>query len=385
MSTTLSTPVGLFTRLGLNRYVRDVWAVGDQALIAASNFATMILVAQALGVELFGRFTLVYSALLFANIFQVALITQPHNVLGTAREGDDYRRYTTSTLFVQFFLIALEVALATGAAVTAFYNHWPALYLLISLIPAIVGWQLQEFVRRVMYTEGRYFDVFWNDALSYGGQSRSTHPAHWLDGALEGLLLPEQGFCFLDFGQILFHVEINKNWCEHLGNCRGSPICAVEARKSNCTAQLESLRLLGAGDFQGRAVGVFGHGNVRRVKTQRELSLAAMKFGIEPMLAGLFRPGDQPPQDFQPGLSVPGLRIRHRNLHPPKWFAEVAVILVKQCPAPPHFRKPTHPVAGAPPCQAVQIAAGGDIQRHRMFAREGESQNSLCFLQHAPA
>ena len=62
--------------------------------------------------ELFGRFTLVYSALLFANIFQVSLITQPHNVLGTAREGEDYRRYTTSTLFCQLILIAIEAALA---------------------------------------------------------------------------------------------------------------------------------------------------------------------------------------------------------------------------------------------------------------------------------
>ncbi|HEY8748828.1 MAG TPA: hypothetical protein VIM11_12685 [Tepidisphaeraceae bacterium] len=171
MSTARNNPVGVFARLGLNRYVRDVWAVGDQALIAASNFATMICVAQALGLERFGRFTLVYSALLFANIFQVSLITQPHNVLGTGREGEDYRRYTTSTLFCQLLLIAIEAALALGAAGTAFYNHWPALHLLISLIPAIAGWQMQEFVRRIMYTEGRYFHVFWNDMLSYGGQA----------------------------------------------------------------------------------------------------------------------------------------------------------------------------------------------------------------------
>src|SRR5689334_4005001 len=73
-------PSPLLSRLGLDRFVKDIWAVADQALIAASNFATMIFVARALKLELFGRFTLVYSALLFANIFQVALITQPHNV-----------------------------------------------------------------------------------------------------------------------------------------------------------------------------------------------------------------------------------------------------------------------------------------------------------------
>jgi O-antigen/teichoic acid export membrane protein len=161
----------ILSRLGVYRFVKDIWAVGDQALIAASNFCTMIFVAKALGLELFGRFTLVYSALLFANIFQVALITQPHNVLGTAREGDDYRRYTTSTLLFQFLLIALEAALALGAAGVAYYGGYPTTALLFSLIPAIAGWQLQEFVRRVLYTEGRYFDAFWNDVLSYGGQA----------------------------------------------------------------------------------------------------------------------------------------------------------------------------------------------------------------------
>jgi hypothetical protein len=78
----------------------------------------------------------------------------------------------------------------------------------------------------------------------------------------------EQSFRFFDFGQIPLRVEINKNGREYLLYCPGSVISFVEARKSNCTAQLESLRLLGAGDFQGGAEGVFGHGNARRVETQ---------------------------------------------------------------------------------------------------------------------
>ena len=166
-----TNPAPLLSRLGVHRFVKDIWAVGDQALIAASNFATMIFVAKALGLELFGRFTLVYSALLFANIFQVALITQPHNVLGTSREGNEYRRYTTSTLLCQLLLIGLEASLALGAALFGHYTSHPATALLLSLVPAIAGWQLQEFVRRVLYTEGRYFEGFWNDMLSYGGQA----------------------------------------------------------------------------------------------------------------------------------------------------------------------------------------------------------------------
>src|SRR5438552_7273 len=74
------------------------WALSDQALISLTNFVTLVLTARALDDKSeFGRFSTVYSILLFCNIVQSTLITQAHNVLGTAREGDSYRRYTTST------------------------------------------------------------------------------------------------------------------------------------------------------------------------------------------------------------------------------------------------------------------------------------------------
>ena len=156
----------------LSRYLKDAWAVADQALMSASNFATMVLVAHGVGDPAeFGRFTLVYSALLFANILQIALITQPHNVLGATRHGESYRIYTSSTLLTQLLLIAMEFVPAGIAVVLAYHNGWPILALLATLIPSIASWQLQEFVRRVMYTEARHFDVFLNDLISYGGQT----------------------------------------------------------------------------------------------------------------------------------------------------------------------------------------------------------------------
>jgi hypothetical protein len=86
---------------------------------------------------------------------------------------------------------------------------------------------------------------------------------------------------------------------------------------------------LASGDFQGFIEGIFGTGNVRRVTTQQKLTLDTMQFGIEPMLARLFRPGAQFSQNFQPSLDLPCLCIRHGNLHRPKWFTKVAVIFVK--------------------------------------------------------
>src|SRR5579863_6758098 len=96
MSTVLfnSAPLAVPAKAGLRRFVKDIWAVADQAMISGSNFTTMVLVARGLGDPAqFGIFTLVYSALLFSNQLQSALITQPHNVLGSARHGQEYAAY----------------------------------------------------------------------------------------------------------------------------------------------------------------------------------------------------------------------------------------------------------------------------------------------------
>src|SRR5689334_22285887 len=104
---------------------RNVWALSDQVLISGTNFVTMILVARGLGSPAeFGVFTLVYSALLFANLLQTSLVTQPLNVLGTARDGADYARYTTSTAISQFLLVLAEAVLALVAAAVAHSWRW---------------------------------------------------------------------------------------------------------------------------------------------------------------------------------------------------------------------------------------------------------------------
>src|SRR4051812_2432472 len=93
---------------------RDVWALADQVLISGTNFVTMVLAARGLHPAAFGAFTLVYSSLLFANIFQSTLVTQPHNVLAATRHGGNYVRYTASAAFGQLLFAAAELLLALG-------------------------------------------------------------------------------------------------------------------------------------------------------------------------------------------------------------------------------------------------------------------------------
>lgn len=170
LSLSLSIPIqNRIERLVLNPGAMT-WSISDQALISASNFALMLLVARATSPAGFGAFVLVYTGLLFVNSIQAALVTGPHNVLGAQKSGADYQRYTTSLLILQ--VIGSLGAGAIAGIVVLLFRHFVSIErALIVLLPcAIIGWQIQELTRRVLYTEGNYRGAFLTDLVTYGGQ-----------------------------------------------------------------------------------------------------------------------------------------------------------------------------------------------------------------------
>jgi O-antigen/teichoic acid export membrane protein/thymidylate kinase/tRNA A-37 threonylcarbamoyl transferase component Bud32 len=155
----------------LHTFAPATWALADQVLISGTNFVTTILLARTLTPDDFGDFVLVYLLLLFVNSIQLGLITQPHNVLGARRRGEDYVCYTASTAISQFILAITATLLAfAGWAVTWWFDSavWP---LLLALPPVILAWQAHEFARRVLYTERRVAAALFVDLVSYGGQT----------------------------------------------------------------------------------------------------------------------------------------------------------------------------------------------------------------------
>jgi len=116
----------------------------------------------------FGYFVLAYTAMLTALTFQSAVITRPHNVLAVARRGDAYANYSTTAAASQLaFTGALTVLCIVGAGVAQLTGSGRAA-LLFALALALFSWQLQEFGRRVLYTEGRLGMALVNDVMSYG-------------------------------------------------------------------------------------------------------------------------------------------------------------------------------------------------------------------------
>jgi O-antigen/teichoic acid export membrane protein len=151
--------------------------------MSATNFVTVVVLARTLPPADFGAFVLAYASLLFANGLQTGLVTQPHNVLGQGRSGEDYRSYTRSTAVGQGLFSGAAALVALAVAAGAKLAGGDASGVLVALVPALVAWQLQEFVRRVLYTEHRFGTAFAVDVVSYGGQVALVLALVWADRA----------------------------------------------------------------------------------------------------------------------------------------------------------------------------------------------------------
>jgi O-antigen/teichoic acid export membrane protein/thymidylate kinase len=158
----------------------SVFAIADQVLISGTNFVTMVLLARGLSSPAaFGAFVLVHSILLFSNSLQSALVTQPHNVLGASRHGQDYIRYTSSTIFLQIALALLAGTAIGFVWVVGAFVGWSLSPLILAMLPTVIAWQLHEFMRRVLYTENRTSMALLIDVLGYGGQLLAICVLYW--------------------------------------------------------------------------------------------------------------------------------------------------------------------------------------------------------------
>ncbi len=160
---------------------QEVWAVSDQLIISATNFITTVLLARGLSQLEFGAFALGLSVVLFAANLQFGLVTQPHNVLGAAKQGQDYVRYTTSTAFGQLLLVGLLLVVGFVSWLIVDALGGAAASIILALLPLAACWQLQEMVRRFLYTEGRITAALVNDVLTYGTRGLVIASLWWLD------------------------------------------------------------------------------------------------------------------------------------------------------------------------------------------------------------
>lgn len=157
---------------GMGRFGSVTWTLADQAIVSASNFLTIYLLARFMEVGEFGAFMVGWISLLFLVSLQSAVISEPHNVLGPRLDPVRYRQLTS--VLAKTLLegsLALGALLAAAGAVTWAIGspRWGGLLLLLGGV--VVAWMAQEFVRRALYTRSEIRSACANDALSYGLQA----------------------------------------------------------------------------------------------------------------------------------------------------------------------------------------------------------------------
>lgn len=146
-------------------------ALLDQALVSAVNFLSGILLARFLGVKAFGTFSLLWLAFFFVNTLLSALVTMPMQSLGPKMEDKAEVYYGAAFCLQMVYTVLITGITLLGFLVAdQFWFHWQIAALLPSLFFVCLTFQLQEFTRRLFYTNHQSVSAFQSDCISYGGQ-----------------------------------------------------------------------------------------------------------------------------------------------------------------------------------------------------------------------
>jgi O-antigen/teichoic acid export membrane protein len=166
----LPRPAGDLWRLFSGQGAREGYlAAVDQALISLANFLATIILARNVSPTELGIYGVGFTALRLVRSIQEGITIQPMNTFGASMEREEFRRYATSTSLIQVALALASAAVVAlvgwGLTTTGNDTAGPAM---VSLWAGFLWWQLQEYVRRMMYTRGQVRGAVFNTALANG-------------------------------------------------------------------------------------------------------------------------------------------------------------------------------------------------------------------------
>lgn len=151
------------------RYAATNIALADQAMVSGANFITGILLARFLSPAEFGIFTLAFLGIELTHTIQHSVIIAPMMSLLPKVEAHERRPYLDTLLIGQllFTVLILCAALAAIAAVGWIDETWQGKALLWPFGLAVLGCQLQMFLRRQLFATGASWAAMLSDMLRY--------------------------------------------------------------------------------------------------------------------------------------------------------------------------------------------------------------------------
>ncbi|MFI8741202.1 hypothetical protein [Stutzerimonas zhaodongensis] len=148
------------------------WALLDQALVSGTNFLMGVLLVRYLGFEQYGLFVLAWMAVQFVMGVQNALIVSPMMSIAPKLSGTRRSGYYAATLRLQTLLIALAALLVGALSLipTVYRPQWLAEGATLPLVSCMVFLQLQDFLRRNLFSRLAPQRAFYVDLIAYGAQ-----------------------------------------------------------------------------------------------------------------------------------------------------------------------------------------------------------------------
>ncbi len=152
LKTFLGSLIALFSGQGARQgYLSAI----DQGVISLSNFLATIILARNVDPTQLGVYGVGFVTLRLVRAFQDGLIVQPMNVFGAGMEQDEFKQYATNTSLFQIglALISASVVAVSGWVLTELGNDTAGPTLFALWLP-FLWWQMQEYLRRMLYTRG---------------------------------------------------------------------------------------------------------------------------------------------------------------------------------------------------------------------------------------
>jgi O-antigen/teichoic acid export membrane protein len=166
LKTTLGSLIALFSGQGARQgYLSAI----DQGVISLSNFLATIILARNVDPTQLGVYGVGFVTLRLVRAFQDGLIVQPMNVFGAGMEQDEFKQYATNTSLFQIglALISASVVAVSGWVLTELGNDTAGPTLFALWLP-FLWWQMQEYLRRMLYTRGLVLNAVISSFIANG-------------------------------------------------------------------------------------------------------------------------------------------------------------------------------------------------------------------------
>lgn len=154
------------------RLIKRTFAYSDQAVVSGTNFLVGIMLARALGMDSYGTFVLGWMAVLFASSIQQAIILNPLYTLLPKKEESNKPQFKGGIVAMQLALTVLTI-IAGYVSIPAIRYYLPnetSTEFLIAL-PLVMGaYVTQDFLRRMLFVEGKANMALVGDIVAYGFQ-----------------------------------------------------------------------------------------------------------------------------------------------------------------------------------------------------------------------